>query len=144
MKSVILTQTARLLMPLLVVVSLVVLYRGHNLPGGGFIGGLLFSVPFALVAIADGVTEARRRLKVSPTRLIAVGLGVCLLSGVFAVIRGGLYMEGQWLPGFTLPLLGAVHLGTPIIFDIGVFLAVVGFTLKVFFSLGEEQDESWN
>lgn len=140
MRSIILAQTGRIMVPALVVMSLWVLYRGHNLPGGGFIGGLLFASGFALVAISDGVAEARRRLRFSPILLIATGLIVCLGSGLPAVLSGDAYMKALWLPAFSLPLLGKVHLGTPLVFDIGVYLTVIGFTLKVFFNLCEGGD----
>lgn len=121
----------------LLILSVVALYRGHNLPGGGFIGGLLAASPFVLVGLAEGVEVAKQRLRVSPTTLIAVGLAVALGSGWVTPLTGQDFMTGGWLPAFTLPLLGAVHLGTPLVFDVGIYLTVIGFTLTVIFSLGE-------
>lgn len=123
----------------LLILSVVALYRGHNLPGGGFIGGLLAASPFVLVGLAEGLAAARQRLRVSPVMLIATGLALALGSGWLTPLAGQDFMTGGWLPTFTLPLLGAVHLGTPLIFDIGIYLSVVGFTLTVIFSLGEAE-----
>ncbi len=141
--SAILIQSSRFLLPVFFVLSLIVLYRGHNLPGGGFIGGLVAAAGFALMAISEGVEPARRRLRISPLRLLAVGLAVALLSGLIAVTVGESFMTGFWFPAFELPLLGSVHLGTPLLFDIGVYFAVAGFTLKVVFSLFERNEASW-
>lgn len=141
--STILTQSTRFLVPVFLVLSLIVLYRGHNLPGGGFIGGLLVSSGFALMAISEGVSPTREKLRISPLLLLAIGLSLAAGSGLLGVMVGESFMKGLWLPGFELPLLGAVHLGTPLLFDVGVYLAVAGFTLKVVFSLFERNEASW-
>ena len=141
MKSIVLSQTTKFLTPAFVVLSLFITYRGHNLPGGGFIGGLMLSTAFALLAVSEGVEKARKALRIPPELLIAFGLITALLSGLLSVWVGGAFMESLWLPGFSLPLIGKVHLGTPILFDIGVFMTVAGFTLKVFFSLCKEEEQ---
>ncbi len=125
-----------LFMPLLLL-SLFVLYRGHNLPGGGFIGGLLASAPFVLISLASGVTTARRKLHFSPITLMAAGIAFALAGALPSLLVEKTFFTGLWLPSFYLPVLGAVHLGTPLIFDIGVYLAVIGFTLAVAFNLEE-------
>lgn len=137
MTSIILNVTARFLLPWLLLLSLVILYRGHNLPGGGFIGGLAAACAFILYVLGPGVEEAQRVLRFSPKTLMGVGLLIAILSGVGSVWGGDAYMEGLWLPGFKVPLLGNVHLGTPLVFDIGVYLVVIGFTLLTTFSLTE-------
>ncbi len=133
--SPILCTGAALLLPIFVVLSLAVLYRGHNEPGGGFIGGLLAAVGYLLYSLAHGPEAAERKLLVSPAMMIGVGLLVALLSGLFGVATGAPFMTGGWLPTFSLPLLGAVHLGTPLIFDVGVYLVVWGFSLQTAFAL---------
>lgn len=125
---------ARILLPLCVALSLIALYRGHNEPGGGFIGGLIFAAGFILYGMAFGGQAARRKLKASPTVYIGSGLLVALVSGLFGPAIGKPFLSALWLPDFTLPLLGKVHLGTPLLFDVGVFLVVVGFTLQVVFN----------
>jgi multicomponent Na+:H+ antiporter subunit A len=122
---------ARLLMPLLLVFSVFLLLRGHNQPGGGFVGGLVAAAAFALYAIAFGVRRARQALLVRPLTLLGAGLLVALLSGVPAVLRGQPFLTALWSPG-SLPL------GTPAVFDVGVFLVVAGVVLMMIFSLAEE------
>ena len=126
---------ADILLPVCIVLSLIALYRGHNEPGGGFIGGLIFAAGYILYAMACGEKEARTKLKASPIAYIGYGLLIALGSGLFGPAIGLPFMSALWLPDFTLPLLGKVHLGTPLLFDVGVFLTVIGFTLQVVFNL---------
>lgn len=137
MKYFILGQASRLLFPVLLVLSLIVLYRGHNLPGGGFIGGLLAASAFILVGLGDTMERAKAKLRVEPVKLMALGLFVAIGSGLPGLIGGAAFMTGQWLPGFSLPLIGKVHLGTPLVFDIGVYMVVIGFALHTTFSLAK-------
>jgi multicomponent Na+:H+ antiporter subunit A len=118
----------RLLMPLLLLFSVFLLLRGHNQPGGGFVGGLVAASAFALYGLACGMERARRALLVTPLTLLGGGLLIALLSGVPAVLRGQPFLTAQWS-------LGA---GTPMVFDIGVFLVVLGVVLMMIFNLGEE------
>ena len=122
---------ARLLMPLLLVFAVFLLLRGHNQPGGGFVGGLIASAAFALFAIAFGVRRARKALLVTPLTLLGAGLLIALGSGVPAVVRGQPYLTALWAPR---PL----SVGTPALFDVGVFLVVAGVVLMMIFSLAEE------
>ena len=135
MKYFILNQAGRFLFPVLLILSIVVLYRGHNLPGGGFIGGLLAATAFILVGFGESMERSKQLLRISPVTLMAIGLAVAVLSGVPGLFLGAPFLTGEWLPGFSLPLLGKVHLGTPLVFDIGVYLVVVGFALHSTFSL---------
>jgi multicomponent Na+:H+ antiporter subunit B len=134
MTSYILKTATRFLLPLLLLFSFFLLYRGHNEPGGGFVGGLVASAAFALYTIAFTVREARQILRVSPRLLIGLGLVIAGASGLFAVAMGLPFMTGMWLP-WELPALG--KLGTPLLFDIGVYFVVVGVVLMIVFSLAE-------
>ena len=135
--SMVLATAAKVLLPILLLLSLFVLYRGHNEPGGGFIGGLVGASAIILYSLGCGLEQTRKMMRVRPTFLIALGLIVAVGSAFWAPAFGGTPMEGLWLPTFSLPLLGTVHLGTPLIFDVGVYFAVIGFTLLVAFSLEE-------
>lgn len=135
MNHFLLSRASRLLFPALLLLSLVVFYRGHNLPGGGFIGGLLAASAYLLVGFGAGMQEARRLLRVRPVVLMGLGLVIAVASGLPSLFQGEVFLTGQWLPTFELPGLGAVHLGTPLLFDLGVFLTVIGFCLHTAFSL---------
>lgn len=142
MNSVLLKTATRYVGPLLLALSLTLLYRGHNLPGGGFIGGLMAASSIILLAYARGWVEVDEGLSIDPLMLMASGLLLAMLSGLPGILSGGAYMEGHWLPFFKVPLLGKVKLGTPLLFDIGVYLVVIGFTVKCALSLGTH-NESW-
>jgi len=137
MRYFILGQASRLLFPALLVLSLIVLYRGHNLPGGGFIGGLMAATAFILVGLGDSMERAKAMLRIEPVTLMALGLLLAVLSGLPGLFAGDPFMTGGWLPTFYLPLLGKVHLGTPLLFDVGVYMVVIGFALHTTFSLAQ-------
>lgn len=137
MKYFILGFAGRLLFPCLILLSLIVLYRGHNLPGGGFIGGLMAATAYILIGIGSTMTEAKAKLHVDPVFLLAIGLAIAIVSGLPGMLGGGDFLTGAWLPTFSLPLLGKIHLGTPLVFDVGVYLTVIGFTLHTTFCLAE-------
>ncbi len=142
MNSILLTTATRYVGPLLLTLSLILLYRGHNLPGGGFIGGLMAASSVILLAYARGWTETEESLPIDPLLFMASGLALAMLSGLLGILLGGVFMESVWLPFFKVPLLGKVKLGTPLLFDIGVYLTVIGFTVKCALALGTH-NESW-
>lgn len=138
MSSLILRTATRYMFPPLVVFSVYLLLRGHHFPGGGFVGGLFAGSAFTLYALAYDVESARRILRFDPRDITAIGLTVALLSGIPALFSGGSYLTGTWwkLP---LPSGAVVDIGTPLIFDIGVYFVVLGVVLTLVFSLGEEK-----
>jgi multicomponent Na+:H+ antiporter subunit B len=138
MTSLILRTTARYLTPLLLIFSIFLLMRGHNQPGGGFAGGLVAATPFALLSIAFGAEEARRVLQVDPRSLIGVGLFASFTSGVIGMLTGQPFLTGVW-GKIHLPGLGEVEIGTPILFDLGVYLVVIGVALSIIFALEEAE-----
>ena len=131
--------TARVMLPLLVALSLLVLYRGHNLPGGGFIGGLLAASGFALVALAYDCPTALRRLRLQPETFIGAGLLIAAGTAIAGILAGGPFFDARWMAAFELPGMGEVNLGTPLLFDAGVYITVIGFTLKTLFRLMEPE-----
>jgi multicomponent Na+:H+ antiporter subunit B len=131
MTSLILRTATRVLMPLLLLYGLFLLLRGHNAPGGGFAGGLVVAAAYALHSFAFGVTAARRALLVDPLRLIGAGLLLSLGSGLLPLVLGESFLKSLWLN----PVLG---IGTPTVFDIGVFMVVIGVVTTMTFTLVEE------
>jgi multicomponent Na+:H+ antiporter subunit B len=135
MNSLIFQATTRILTPLLVAFSLFMLLRGHNEPGGGFIGGLLAVGGFALYALAFDEEAAKRLIRVSPRILTAVGLLLALGSGCVAWLAGGVFLEGVWLP---VAFPAELKVGTVLLFDIGVYLVVVGSAALILLTLRKE------
>ncbi|MCH8556816.1 MAG: Na+/H+ antiporter subunit B [Balneolia bacterium] len=138
MKSVILQTATRLLFPLLLIFSVFLFFRGHNEPGGGFIGGLVGAAAFVLFAVAFGTEITRKLLRMDPRVMVGWGLFFALLSGIMSMMAGDSFFTGQWV--FPILFGSELHVGTPLIFDIGVYLVVVGFTLAVIFALEEEDN----
>ena len=135
MTSSILQTAVRVLMPLLLLFAVFLLMRGHNQPGGGFVGGLVVAASFILYSIAFGVDAARRALLVGPSTLLGVGLLVAFVSGLPGLVIGQAFMTAIWTTVTTGST--ALHVGTPLVFDIGVFLAVIGVVLTIVFTLTE-------
>lgn len=131
-RSLILKTAIRYLLPLLLLFSLFILFRGHNDPGGGFVAGLLASSAFALYAIGFGVARARLLLRVEPLALIRSGLAVAVLSAFLSVLTGQTFMTTLWSP---IELPGIGKLSTVLLFDVGVSLVVVGVVCLIVFNL---------
>lgn len=137
MNSVILIAGARVQVMLLLVFSAYMLLRGHNAPGGGFIGGLIAATGFVVYAIACGTDDARKALRFDPGNIAGAGLGIALLAGIMAVFWGDALFTGQWLfIGETEDDKG-IPLSTVLVFDIGVYLVVLGAILSITFALEE-------
>lgn len=137
MTSLIFNAVVRALQPLLLFFSVFLLLSGHHEPGGGFTGGLVAASAFVLHATANDPASARRALRVPLTKLIGVGLLCSISSGLVAVVRGKPFLTSVWLK-IGAGGLGIVELGTPLLFDLGVYLVVMGVTLTFVLSLAEE------
>ena len=142
MNSVILLSGARLFFAGMMIFSVYILLRGHNEPGGGFIGGLAAASAYAILTLAYGVAAGRRALLVHPVSLMGIGLLAAIASGLppFLGFPGDGFLTHQWM---TLPLLVTeIKLGTTIIFDLGVYFVVVGGVLAILFRLYDDAPES--
>jgi len=137
-RSVILDTATAYLLPLMLLFSVFLLLRGHNEPGGGFAGGLVAAAGFALLATGSGVEAARRALRAEPRALLAVGLLVALASGIPGMLAGEPFQAAVWWT-LDLPGGGSLYVGTPLVFDVGVYLAVLGTVLAIVFALEEEE-----
>ncbi|WP_374449175.1 MnhB domain-containing protein [Stella sp.] len=128
--SLILRTSAPLLLWLSVAVSLFILLRGHNAPGGGFLGGLLGAAGVLIYAIARGRAAALRLLRLAPVSYCGIGLLAALASGLPPILAGSApYLTHLWAFPAGLPL------GTTILFDLGVYLVVLGTVTAMFLSL---------
>jgi multisubunit Na+/H+ antiporter MnhB subunit len=107
------------------------LLRGHNFPGGGFIAGLGTGMSLILLTLAIGVERMHRILRVDPVKLATVGLLVAMVSSSMPILWGDEFLK-QYNFKFELsPILGSVAVGTPLMFDIGVYLVVVGVVVRL-------------
>ena len=135
MDSFILRAATRMLVGLILVFSAYLLFRGHNAPGGGFSAALIAGTGFALFAIAEGPGPVRRALRSDPVVFIAWGLILAIGSGLPALMAGRPYLNGLWWNGKIIE--GGISIGTPLIFDTGVFLVVLGTILTLVLRLEE-------
>ncbi|MEZ5790544.1 MAG: Na+/H+ antiporter subunit B [Nitratireductor sp.] len=137
MNTIIFRTVAPYLTSLMVLFSIFVLLRGHNEPGGGFIGGLIAASAFAIYGIACGVQPVRRALYFHPMTLAGFGLFIAALAGFPSIIAEVPFLTGLW----TFPKIGQVELAlsTPLVFDIGVYFVVVGAITSIALALEERE-----
>lgn len=145
--------TARVAVPIILVVAIELLIQGHNLPGGGFIGGVLTVVAFALIYVAYGLDYLEvgvlgreiqpyagiyeHRTVIAYRRLFTVGVCLAIASG-FGALAFGVPFLSQTFTYVHLPLFGDVELATAFVFDVGVYCVVVGGVLTILSVVGDE------
>lgn len=134
--SLLLSTVSQSLLPLAIMVSIYIFFRGHNLPGGGFIAGLVTAVAIILQYIAQGVDWVKARMNVEYQRVVAVGLMIALLTGAASWLFNRPFLT-SWFDYFDIPLLGNIELASAMAFDLGVYITVVGSTLLILASLGK-------
>ena len=137
MNSVILIAGARLQVELLLELSDYMLLRGHNAPGGGVIGGLIAATGFVVYAIACGTKDARAALRFDPANIAGCVLGIALFAVVMALFCGDALFTGQWLFIGATETDKGIPLSSVLVFDIGVYLVVLGAVLSIVFALEE-------
>ena len=139
-RSIIFEVVTRLIFHSLIVFSLYLLLAGHNFPGGGFAGGLTAGLALAIRYLAGGRFELREATPISAGTLLGIGLATAAASGVVPLLLGGQVFQSAIIE-LWLPVFGNIKFVTSTIFDIGVYIVVVGLVLDVLRSLGAEIDE---
>jgi multicomponent K+:H+ antiporter subunit A len=124
------------LLPLAILVSVYIFLRGHNVPGGGFIAGLITSVAIIQQYIAHGVQWIKPRVKLNYQWIIAGGILMATATGLGSWIFGKPFLS-TWFDYFDLPWIGEFELASAMIFDLGVYLTVVGSVLLILANLGK-------
>jgi multicomponent Na+:H+ antiporter subunit B len=139
MNTIIFRTFAPYLTALMVLFSVFILLRGHNDPGGGFIGGLIAASAFAIYGIANGVTPVRRAIYFHPISLAGFGLFIATLAGLPSILAQVPFLTGLWV----YPKIGSVELAlsTTLIFDIGVYFVVVGTITSIALALEERLED---
>jgi multicomponent Na+:H+ antiporter subunit B len=131
--SFVLQKAAALLFFLVNFFAIYLFLRGHNLPGGGFIAGLASGISVILLGLAQGFQVIEKWFRIDPMRMAAWGLMLALVTGFLPLLP---FFPGQSFLEHTmfhpnLPFVGKIHIGTTFFFDLGVFLVVVGVTVKL-------------
>ena len=116
--------------------SIYLVFAGHNRPGGGFAGGLVAGVLVALLAAGGGLDAVKRLIPIRSTALLGLGLSLAAATGFGSMIGGGAFLESGYVE-FEVPLVGTVKAVSATLFDIGVYLTVVGMSLSLIRSMGE-------
>jgi multicomponent Na+:H+ antiporter subunit B len=135
-RSIILPVATRFLMPLMLVFSIFLLLRGHNEGGGGFVGGLGAASALMLYAISTSPSALWRLLPLDPRFIAAIGLLISLFSGFISMFYEKPFMTNMWIEA-PLPVLGKI--GTPTLFDLGVYILVVGVVVWILLEFAEDE-----
>jgi multicomponent Na+:H+ antiporter subunit B len=139
MNTLIFRTVAPAIVAVMLVFSVFVLLRGHNEPGGGFIGGLIAAAAIAVYGLASGVERVRRSLRVHPITFAGFGLLVAGLSGFVSYFRDLPYLTGLW---YIIDLGGSEFaVSTPGLFDIGIYFVVFGTVSAVLLALESDREE---
>lgn len=136
-RSVFFRFVARLMMPILLMFSLVLLLRGHNQPGGGFVGGLVGAGSIIIMVLAYGPSEVRQQLNIDFLRAMFYGLIIAVASGIIGVFAGVAFQDALWWKPF-IQGIGRLELGTPLLFDLGVYVVVFSVTTSIVMNMAEE------
>lgn len=136
-RSLILDTTVRLVVDGALVLSIYLLFAGHNQPGGGFVGGLVAAAAFALRSIAGGFEEVVTSLRVRPWSVLSAGLLLAAGTALAPVLAGAAPLDHRSVE-WKLEVLGKVKVTTATVFDSGVYLIVVGLVLMIFEALGDD------
>lgn len=140
MNSLLLRTAARIIVPLQIVLSIILLLRGHNEPGGGFMGGLVCGAAFILYGVAFGMARGQALLLLPSRTLIGLGLLVAAGSGLPGMLEGLPFLTGLW-SDLAIPtyIVGKLKFGTPLLFDVGVYLVVWGIATMMAFGMSDER-----
>jgi len=127
---------AQMILPLALMVSIYILLRGHNLPGGGFIAGLITASAMILQYMTSGVDWVKERFDYNYQSVVAVGVMIALFTGLGSWFFGHAFLT-SWFTHLDWPVVGEFEFATAMLFDIGVYLTVVGATLMILANFGQ-------
>ena len=131
--------SASIVAPLQFSLAIYFLLRGHNQPGGGFIGGLVAASSVILYGLGHGFADLDEKMPVAWFRLVLFGLAIAALSGLPSLFLGSSFLSGIWGADLYLPMIGKIKIGSVLFFDIGVFVLVMGFGIGLVLSFTDEK-----
>ncbi len=135
--DVLLQSVAKVAFVIIITFSLYLFFAGHNQPGGGFIGALMAAAALILVAVAFGTEFVEKVLPVDYRKLIGVGIMIAFLTGIGSFLFDVPFLS-QAFGYFDLPVMGKTELTTAMLFDLGVYLSVIGVTMNIIFTIGRD------
>ncbi len=138
-RSILLEVIVRILFHTILIVSLYLLFAGHNLPGGGFAGGLVAGLALVMRYVAGGRYELGAAAPADAGRLLGVGMSIAVACAIVPLFFGAPPLTSTWFEA-DLPVIGHIEFVTSTLFDVGVYLVVIGLVLDVLRSLGAEVD----
>lgn len=139
-RSLMVDVATRILFPAMIMLSVYFFFAGHNAPGGGFAGGLVASLAFSLRYLAGGREELEEALPIDAGRILGTGLFVSATAVLWPMVLLGEPPLTSHIWDLTLPLIGEIHIASALLFDLGVYLIVIGLTMHILNSLGGQLD----
>jgi multicomponent Na+:H+ antiporter subunit A len=135
--DVLLQSVAKVAFVIIITFSVYLFFAGHNHPGGGFIGALMAAAGLVLLSIAFGTEFVEKVLPVDYRKLIAAGISIAFLTGIGSFVFDVPFLT-QTFGYFELPVMGKTELTTATLFDLGVYLSVIGVTMNIIFTIGRD------
>ena len=132
MSSLLLSMIARVILPPALLFAADLFFRGHNLPGGGFVAGLMTAATIILQYVATG--RSRVYAPIDARRLIGWGLALAVMTGVGAMLAGQPFLSSTF-DHLHVPILGDFEIASAALFDLGVFFVVAGVTLTILLAI---------
>ncbi len=136
-----LDEAARVIFHAVLVGSLWLLFVGHNQPGGGFVGGLVAGAAISLRYLSGGIDDVRTLTRLRPWSILGTGLLAAVIAAMMPLLRGKPLLTAMGMD-LDIPVLGHAHLATTLLFDVGVYLLVVGLVFMVFEAFGEHAEDA--
>ncbi|HRW62445.1 MAG TPA: MnhB domain-containing protein [Bacteroidales bacterium] len=135
-RNIILEKVVQLFLKIMLIYSVYLLLRGHNNPGGGFIAGIIASTGFIFYAMIYGTEKIKKLMFFSSRQWIGFGLMFVFISAIIPLFFTKEILTGVWI-NVEHSITGAIHLGTPLLFDTGVYFSVTGVILTIAISIME-------
>jgi monovalent cation:proton antiporter len=136
--DVILQTATKVLAFIILIYAVYVLFAGHHNPGGGFVGGLVTASAIVLLYLAFDTRTVRQIIKADFKWVGAAGVLLAVCTGCAPLVKGEPFLSHSYIDA-RLPLIGEIHLATAVLFDIGVFLAVIGTTMTIMIGISEDE-----